>query len=408
MKILWLKSELLHPVDKGGKIRTYQMLKHLKRDHDITYLSLAGPSDPVESFDLATEYCHRLQTVVWEEAPKFSARFYRELALNLSSPLPYAIQKYRSPVMQRAIERELSRNHYDVVVCDFLVPSVNLTETNRCATVLFQHNVESIIWQRHYEIERGRLRKAFFYNQWQKMYRYERDVCRRFDSVVAVSRVDRDLMAKEFGLSEVYDVPTGVDTDYFRPSDAERDPAEIVFTGSMDWMPNEDAINYFAEEILPLIARSIPGVKLSVVGRNPTARTKSLAEANPAITVTGRVEDIRPFIDRATAYVVPLRVGGGTRLKIYEAMAMGVPVISTSIGAEGLPVRDGEDLLIADTAEGFAQTVTRVLLDKQLAARIGSQAHRVVRERFGWSVAACAFAEVCERAASRELRMRAA
>jgi sugar transferase (PEP-CTERM/EpsH1 system associated) len=397
MKILWLKTELLHPVDKGGKIRSYQMLKQLKRDHFITYLTLCDPQDPPESFAQAEEYCHRLVTIPHRAANKFSAGFYYELGLNLGSPLPYAIQRYRSAPMQQAIERELRQSDYDIVVCDFLTPSVNLPESMPVPMVLFQHNVEAIIWARHFQNETNRLKKAFFFNQWRKMHNYERKACQRFDSVIAVSDVDRDTMQKEFDIERVYDIPTGVDTSYFEPIHNRPNPYELVFTGSMDWMPNEDAIVYFSEEILPHIAARVPEVTLNVVGRNPTPRLAALAGADRRINITGRVEDVRPYMDTAAAYIVPIRVGGGTRLKIYEAMAMAKPVISTTIGAEGLAVRNGEDLLIADAPQAFAQAVVAVLQEKTFAEKLGQTAREVVCEQFGWNRVAAAFGQICER-----------
>lgn len=408
MRILWLKSELLHPVDKGGKIRTYQMLKHIKRDHEVTYLSFATADDPKEAFEQASEYCHRLVTVPWREPRKFGARFYRDLALNLCSPLPYAIQKYRSRAMRSAIERETRERKYDVVVCDFLVPSINLPPALYRSAVLFQHNVESMIWQRHSEMQTNRIKRAFFYNQRRKMYAYEQAICRQFNTVIAVSQADREQMREAFGLQEIYDVPTGVDTDYFHPLGGLPVASELVFTGSMDWMPNEDAIRYFAQRILPRIAGELPDVTLTVVGRNPSPSLLALAQSNGRIKVTGRVKDIRPYVDRAAAYVVPMRVGGGTRLKIYEAMAMEKPVISTSVGAEGLPVRAGEELLLADDPEAFARAVVRVLNNARLARMLGRRAGALVRGRFGWERAAARFIEVCERAAGRGARRRAA
>jgi sugar transferase (PEP-CTERM/EpsH1 system associated) len=408
MKILWLKTELLHPVDKGGKIRTYEMLKRLRRDHFITYLTLASPGDGPEAFDRSKEYCHRLAAVPHRVSRKFGAGFYCELGLNLGSALPYALQKYRSPAMRRAVARETGLSDYDVVVCDFLAPSVNLPSDLGVPAVLFQHNVEAMIWERHYKNETNRLKKAYLYGQWKKMYNYERKACGWFEAVVAVSDVDRELMRKEYGADQVFDVPTGVDTQYFQPMGAEPDSSELVFTGSMDWMPNEDAIVYFADEILPRIAARIPGVKLTVVGRNPTGRLAALAEGNERVRLTGRVEDIRPYVDRAAAYVVPLRVGGGTRLKIYEAMAMGKPVISTSIGAEGLPVRDGQEVLIADDPQAFAGAVVALLTDRAMAERVGRAAREVVCERFGWDHAAAAFSEVCEHVLKRGWQARAA
>ncbi|HEX8501623.1 MAG TPA: glycosyltransferase [Pyrinomonadaceae bacterium] len=400
MRILWLKTELLHPVDKGGRIRTYQMLRALRRRHHVTYLTLDDGSAAPEAPSLAGEYCHELVRVPHRTRPKFTAGFYAELAANLASPLPYFIRKYESAGMRRELEARAAG--FDVVVCDFLMPSVNVPRSLPVPAVLFQHNVEAMIWRRHYEVQANPLKKAYLYGQWLKARRFERAACRRFDSVVAVSREDAELMRREYGAAEVSDVPTGVDVDYFRPSGAgPREPHGLVFTGSMDWLPNEDAIQFFTREVMPLVRERVPGVKLTVVGRKPYASLLELAGRDPSIIVTGRVEDVRPYMERAAAYVVPIRVGGGTRLKIYEAMAMEMPVVSTTVGAEGLPLRDGRDVLIADTPRAFADAVVRVLGDEALARGLGRQAAATVRENFGWERVADQFAALCERAVAR-------
>jgi sugar transferase (PEP-CTERM/EpsH1 system associated) len=402
VRILWLKTELLHPVDKGGKIRTYQMLKELKRDHHITYLTLDDGDAAPNARELAEEYCHDLIRIPHQRRAKFSAGFYAELALNLVSPLPYFMQKYRSPGMKQAIIEIVRKGGADVLVCDFLMPSVNVPRNLDCPTVLFQHNVEAMIWQRHYEVQANALKKLYLRDQWRKTLGYERDACRRYDQVAAVSAEDAETMKREFRLTEVYDVPTGVDTDYFRPSgEVHPEPHHLVFTGSMDWLPNEDGIRYFTEQILPLVKQAVHDVKLTVVGRNPFPGLVELSKRDPAVTVTGRVDDVRPYMERAAAYVVPLRIGGGTRLKIYEAMAMEKPVISTTIGAEGLPVGDGAELLLADTPEDFAAKVVRVLTNEDLARRLGARAAATVRERFGWNRVAASFAGICEQALRR-------
>jgi glycosyltransferase involved in cell wall biosynthesis len=192
-------------------------------------------------------------------------------------------------------------------------------------------------------------------------------------------------------------VPTGVDTEFFQPSgDQAIDPHNVVFTGSMDWLPNEDAIRYYTDQILPLIRRAIPDATLTVVGRNPYPGLVELSRRDPSVVVTGRVDDVRPYIERAAAYVVPLRIGGGTRLKIFEAMAMEKAIVSTSIGAEGLPVRDGRELRIADTPETFAASLADLLKNPEAAKELGQEAGRVVRERFGWIGVAKRFSEICE------------
>src|SRR5918911_2970553 len=375
MKILWLKTELLHPVDKGGKIRTYQMLRELKREHTVTYLTLDDGSAGTDAVERSKEYCHELVRVPHSNARKFTAHFYRELALNLVSSLPYFMKKYESREMRREIEERVPSGRFDVLVCDFLAPSINVPRKPACPTVLFQHNVEAMIWRRHYEVQQNPVKRAYLYGQWRKARAYERAACRRFDCVVAVSREDAQLMQRDYGLENVADVPTGVDTLFFRPSGREKlEPYNLVFTGSMDWLPNEDAIRFFTERVLPLIRERVPQVTLTVVGRDPFPGLVELSRRDPSVIVTGRVEDVRPYMERAAAYVVPLRIGGGTRLKIYEAMAMEKGVGSTSVGAEGLPVRDGSELLLADTPEEFADAVVRVLTDHRLAERLGAQA----------------------------------
>jgi sugar transferase (PEP-CTERM/EpsH1 system associated) len=398
MNILWLKTELLHPVDKGGKIRTYNMLKELKRDHHVTYLTLDDGSNSKEGVERASEYCHRLIRVPHRTSEKYSMRFYTELAGNLASPLPYALSKYRNAEMSATIDRTVAQDGTDLLICDFLAPAVNLSEMQGCRTVLFQHNVEAMIWKRHYQLQTNQLKKAYLFDQYRKMRRFERTACGRFDHVVAVSADDGATMKQEYGISNVDDVPTGVDTGYFSPSGAAaKRPNRLVFTGSMDWLPNEDAILWFVEKVLPLVRLKVPGAELTVVGRNPTPRLVELANRDSLIDITGRVDDVRPYMDEAAAYVVPIRIGGGTRLKIYEAMAMEQPIVSTTVGAEGLPVRDGEHLLIADSPDSFAESVVRVLTDCDLATRLGQASAALVRNCFGWHTVTERFIEIVSR-----------
>lgn len=398
LKILWLKTELLHPIDKGGKIRTYQMLKHLKRNHQVTYLSLCGEQEEQEAFDKAEEYSHHLITIPFAASRKYSAMFYADLAKNLVSPLPYALSRYHCDAMKKAVSREVLAQRHDVVVSDFLVAAPNTPRHLPCAKVLFQHNVEAMIWKRHAQTASSAIKKAYFYGQWAKMRAYEQWACHEFDSVVAVSDSDRRVFFNDYGVKEVYDVPTGVDTDYFEPQQVQADSTNLVFTGSMDWLPNEDAMVYFADAILPRIVEKVPQVTVTVVGRKPTSILQQLAKEQPRIKLTGRVEDIRPHVAKAAVYIVPLRIGGGTRIKIYEAMAMQKAVVSTSIGAEGLPLRNGEEIFLADTPDKFAQFVVNLLQSPDLAQKLGQRARQVVCERFGWEKAANTFAEICERA----------
>ena len=210
--------------------------------------------------------------------------------------------------------------------------------------------------------------------------------------------MDAELIRSEYKAASVSDVPTGVDLGYFVPRSSS--PAEgrvLVFVGSMDWMPNEDAIRWFAAEIFPAVQESIAGVRLVVVGRSPSAGLRELASRNAAIEITGTVADVRPYLAAASLSVVPLRVGGGTRLKIYEAMAAGVPVVSTAIGAEGLPLRSGEHLLIADSAAEQVSAIRALLEDPAYAAALAARALAFVREHCSWEAAAERFIAHCVR-----------
>ncbi|MEZ4415208.1 MAG: glycosyltransferase [Gemmatimonadota bacterium] len=397
MRILWLKTELLHPLDKGGRIRTYHMLKALKRDHHITYLTLDDGNAAPDAIERASEYCHELDRVPFRTTPKDSPRLYGDLLLNVFSRLPYAVAKYRSREMEARVRRQVASGRYDVLVCDFLFPSRNVPGGLGCPTVLFQHNVEAAIWERHTQVSRSRLRRTYFGSQWRRMRWIEGRECRRFDHVVAVSEADAHKMEADYGLPSVSWVPTGVDTDYFKPSHGP--PAgsrELVFTGAMDWMPNEDAIVFFAEEILPKVRARVPDAQLTLVGRNPTERIRRMAEASAGLELVGRVPDVRPYVERAAAFVVPIRIGGGTRLKIFEAMAMERPVITTRVGAEGLPVEDRSHVRFADEADAFADVVVELLEDEEEARRLGGAGAAYVREHFGWDRIAEAFAAICE------------
>ncbi len=401
VRILWLKTELLHPVDKGGKIRSYNMLKALKRDCHITYLTLDDGTADKKARELASEYCHELVCVPHRRREKFTTGFYVELVLNLASNLPYAIKKYESVEMRREIEKRVGS--FDVLICDFLAPAVNVPRDLGCATVLFQHNVEAMIWKRHYEVQTNAARKAYLFRQWRKMFDFEAKTCPQYDCVVAVSREDREMMQEQYGVANVYDVPTGVDTAFFRPSgELKRKPHNLVFTGSMDWLPNEDAIRYFTEQIMPRIRQDVPDVSLTVVGRDPYPGLVELSKRDPSVIVTGRVEDVRPYMEEAALYIVPLRIGGGTRLKIYEGMAMEKAIVSTSIGAEGLPVTNGTEIVLADTPESFAGNVVKLLRDENLAREIGERAAARVRQEFGWEAVADSFGAICERAMGHE------
>ncbi|HEX2387224.1 MAG TPA: glycosyltransferase family 4 protein, partial [Candidatus Binatia bacterium] len=244
------------------------------------------------------------------------------------------------------------------------------------------------------EAEKNPVKRALLGIEWRKLRRAEARACADAAVTLAVSENDRAVLAAAAPQARVQAIPTGVDTSYFHPNGTRQAAAKLVFTGSMDWYPNEDGILYFIDSILPLIRREVPEASVTVVGRNPTAKLR--AAAGPAVHVTGTVDDVRPYIAEAAVYVVPLRLGGGTRIKIFEALAMGKAVVSTRIGAEGLPVVSGEHFIEADEPEDFARAVVALIREPERRKRLELAGRMLVEERYSWRQAAREFETRCE------------
>lgn len=389
MKILWVKTDFLHPTTRGGQIRTLEMLKRLHRDHEVHYVAFDDPRFP-EGRERAGEYSTRHYAVEHFVPEKTSPAFAVQLIKGLVSPLPVAVGRYRSAAMARKIDQLTASIAFDSIVCDFLFPAPNIPDLSRC--VLFQHNVEAQIWRRHVEHASTPLHRAYFGLQYKRMQAYEGTVCRQVRRVIAVSDADAQAFRDRYGAADVSTVSTGVDIDYFQPAKQEQpQTADLVFLGSMDWMPNIDGMKWFASEVLPEIRRHRPAVTLAIVGRKPAGDIVALGERDPQIRVTGTVPDVRPWLHGSTVSIVPLRIGGGTRLKIYEAMAARVPVVSTTVGAEGLDVHDGHHIRIADSAAAFAAACLELLGDADRRRTMESAAFDLVSSKYSWDAVTAGF-----------------
>lgn len=399
MKILWVKTDFLHPTTRGGQIRTLETVKQLHRRHEVHYVAFEDPSQP-EGLRRAGEYSAKAWPVRHHVPPKTSPRFAVQLAQGLIDPLPVAVLRYRSAAMRERIGQLLAAERFDRVVCDFPFPAPNIPDTTQ--SVLFQHNVETDIWRRHAAHGATAAHRWYFQKQAERMFAFERELCRRSAFVIAVSEKDAATMRTEFGISHVDDVPTGVDIDGFAPpSGFAEDKTDLVFLGSMDWMANIDGAEWLAGEVLPRIWAKRPETRVALVGRNPAAKLKEMGARDSRITVTGTVDDVKPWLWGAKVSIVPLRVGGGTRLKIYEAMAARVAAVSTTVGAEGLPVNNGEHLRLADTPDDFARACLDLLANETERRALADAAWRLVNERFSWETAARKFEDLLLAAPAR-------
>jgi glycosyltransferase involved in cell wall biosynthesis len=399
VKLLWVKSDFLHPTTKGGQIRTLETLRRLHRRHQVHYVAFEDPASP-EGLRRSSEYASRAYPVPLRVPSKTSLLFAGQLARGLVSRTPVAVGRYRSDRMRRTIDELRRKENFDVMVCDFLVPSVNIGDMEEF--VLFQHNVETSIWRRHAEHASDPLRRWYFGLQASRMFDYEGTMCRRAAHVIAVSEPDKEQMRKEFAVSRITAVPTGVDLEYFARPPAPPPHADLVFVGSMDWLPNIDGVRFFVEDVLPRLRRRRPDCSLAVVGRLPVPEIAGLASRDSRILVTGTVPDVRPYLWGSLVSIVPLRIGGGTRLKIYESMAARTPVVSTTVGAEGLDIEDGRNILLADTADSFADRCLELLEDAEAQRRLSEAAWAMVSARFSWEHVADQFASVLETASPKQ------
>ncbi|HEY0003480.1 MAG TPA: glycosyltransferase family 4 protein [Pyrinomonadaceae bacterium] len=398
MRILWVKAGKLLPVDTGGKIRSYNLLRELAALHETVLLSYyQGPRD--EAYEEELEQRLPGAVSVHTAGPKDGMLWQGLHYLSrLPARAPYAVAKFTSPLVQRLLAQWLAERRFDVAVCDFLSASLNFPRVLTTPTVLFQHNVESALWRRQAEHAPDILRRIVFKLEAARMSRYESEAVGRFQHVIAVSEHDREQMSTMTDASRITVVPTGVDTGKYaaRADGQEVKDRLVLFLGSMDWEPNIDGVEYFCREVWPLVRSIVPEARFRIVGRNPHPLVQRLA--SESVEVTGTVPSVLEHLCEAAVVVVPLRIGGGTRLKIFEAMATGKAVVSTTIGAEGLDVHHGQDILLADDAEAFADSVIKLLRDGEERARL-ERAARKLAAQYDWSIIARRFEETLARVA---------
>jgi glycosyltransferase involved in cell wall biosynthesis len=407
MRILWVKADKLLPVQNGGNIRTYHVLRYLSERHQLTFYSYyGGAPDPGYERELQRQLPGAVAVCTGKRELSGVARGLDYLS-HLGAHAPYAVSRFAGARVQKQLQTWFREQRYDVAVCDFLDAAINFPGRLNIPSVLFQHNVESEIWRRHADTAGNPVKKMLYRMEFRKMLRYERAAVRKFQHVIAVSENDRALMTKWVDGDRVTVVPTGVDLAQYRPAPNPLDTSAplVTFVGAMDWEPNVDGVEYFCAEVWPAIKAEVPQARLRIVGRNPDRRVQKWASNSinndNSIEVTGRVPSVVEHLRQSAVIIVPLRIGGGTRLKIYEAMATGKAVVSTTIGAEGLDVHHGHDIMLADDPRSFAQAVIMLLRDPELRRRYENAAAETAA-RYDWPAIGERFSEVLQSAAEKK------
>lgn len=380
MKVLVVDSEIPLPLNSGKRIRTYNLLAPLAKDNEIFFLcrSFENIQNDLDRF----EECG-IKTIVVNDPvrKKDGFGFYAALALNMASRLPYSVTSHCSLTFRKRLAGLLETEHFDLIHCEAVhyLPSI---PSSGIPVLVDAHNVEATLWERYYLNEKNPVKKGYTYLQWKKMQSFERSFLARAAHIIAVSENDRTAISKWTGRCSV--VENGVDLDYFAPSDREAAPCSLVFCGALDWRPNIDGITWFLENVWPLVIRKYPQTTLTLVGRNPIPALKNVVQSRQGVTLVGTVDDVRPYVQGSAIVVVPLRIGGGSRLKILEAMAMGKPVVSTSVGAEGLEVANEEHILLAEAPTQFAAAIFRLMEDQGLRLRLRLAGRELASKRYGW------------------------
>jgi glycosyltransferase involved in cell wall biosynthesis len=400
MRLLWVKMGGLWPSTAGGRIRSLQTLSCLSRRHEVTVLTTHGPDDDPNGLAQRLPHCHRVISVPFVAPRLGSAPFALAVARSWLSSLPVDLWKWRVAAVRDRARALIADGTVEICVADFLVSVPNIPRSARVPLVLFEHNIEYVIWRRLAALEVQPWRRALLALEWRKMRRVERAACSRADLTITVSEDDRRRLETLSPGARCVAIPTGVDAGYFTPGGRPEIPHRLVFTGSMDWYPNEDAILHFSAAILPRIRAQVPDVTVTVVGRNPSAHLRAVAE-RAGIVVTGTVDDVRPYLDEAAVCVVPLRACGGTRLKIFEAFAMGKAVVSTTVGAEGLAVTPERDISIADEPDQFAQAVITLLHQPARRHALGQAGRMLVETTYSWEQVASEFDAYCQSVLAR-------
>ena len=383
MRILWVKANKLLPVHSGGDIRSYHIARHLASQHELVFLSYYdGTPDSKYERELEQHFPGSV-CVCTEKGDSKSARLLDYLT-KLPSGEPYAVSRFQFARVREKIHSWFQERRFDVAVGDFLDAATNFPAALTVPSVLFQHNVESEIWRRHAATESNLAKRMVYGLEFKRILAYEKEAVRRFHHVIAVSEHDRNLMSAWVDAARVTVVPTGVDLEQYSPGKNTGDPGAplVMFVGAMDWEPNIDAVEYFCSEIWPSVLARNPAAKFRIVGRNPDRRVQSVASGS--VEVTGRVPSVIEHLREAAVVVVPLRIGGGTRLKIYEAMAAGKAVVSTSVGAEGLDVHHDRDIVLADSPGAFADSIVTLLQDTERRIRF-ERAAAELAGRYSWN-----------------------
>lgn len=383
MNILFISTENPFPVDHGHHLRTYYVLKTLAQESRVFFIGFTQDNSGLRYQDELKKMCESVDIF------QLRRHGWRQLILalkNIFSIDPLIAEKYFDDRAAERIRELIAERDIDIVHIDMLHIAAYKNAIDSLPCVLTNHNVESVRILRWSNVTKNLLLKAYLRLQYKKLRNFESRICGQFNCCIVVSENDRECLRQMCGDLHFEIIPNGVDAVYFQPGGTPARPNELVWTGSMKGPYNRDAVEYFLAEIWPLIHQKHPEITVNFVGDAPVEQLVRLAEKSVHVKYTGYVDDIRPYVAGAAVFIAPLRSGSGTKIKVLNAMAQAKPVVTTTIGAEGIEARDGEEIIIADSPREFAEKTIHLVQHPQEAQQIGLRARKVIEEKYAWSV----------------------
>ncbi len=391
-KILFVTTRIPYPPWEGHQIRTYNLLKHICEMHEVHLVSFVRSDENPNHADHLRTLCKSV-ALIPIPADQNKVKLLSTILSGVITKTPFVVRKYFALEMRNKLQSVIKTEAPDLIHLDMLPLAQYLPLCGNIPTVLNDHNVESLLVERRAEASSSLAQKIFFSNQAPKLESFEEFAMKNATEVLACSQDDADILSKMGNGKSIHVIANGVDIEQFQPNAPSKkntsgkvqvDQNKIVFVGGMGWFPNKDGMNFFIKDVMPLISDQNPDVSLTVVGKSDGLEIPD--QLRNKVSATGFVDNFQPLVHEAAVYILPLRVGSGTRLKLLEAMAMGKAIVSTTIGAEGVVLENGKNVLIADTPEEIATATLKLMDDKKLRDALGKAAHEQAERLYDWRI----------------------
>jgi len=379
MRVLVLAPKLMWPLSGGAEIRNYNLLRETAKNHEVHLLAFINHDDEQKDAEALKKFCKSITTI------KLSRPFWKKILNGLKSLVtntPFILYEYYDQKMMNALTEVVEEKNIDVIHAHFLHVGQYVKAKSNSAFVYDPHNLEHILWKRFAEVQKNPILKVFSMLQYKKFVRWQQLVADNSEKIVTLSDTDKELYLEIAPNAEIDTVPNGADIDYFAPQDVDIEKNSILYFGNLSWEPQSDAAIYFHDKILPMVCEKLPDTKLYLVGNKPPQSLYDLQ--SDRVIITGFVDDIREYIARSAVVIMPLRVGAGTKHRIFQSLSMEKALVTTTVGAEGINLKHRETALIADSEIDFAKCIIEVMSDGGQSSQLGKNGRKLILESHDW------------------------